>query len=112
MSSAKNKFFNNGTYEHVLAAKLDRPVNVHGHQPYGKDSYLSTNQMDVTEGADPQEDQEILFQERISAIGGDETPEDVTEVLHASHTEDTPANEDPWSNKSSVASEDESDHQN
>ena len=68
--------------------------------------------MDVTEGADPQEDQEVLFQERISAIGGEETPEDCVEVLHASHTEDTVQNEDTFSNKSSVVLEDESDHQN
>jgi hypothetical protein len=109
MSSAKNKFFNNGTYETVLAAKLDHPLNEHGHQPYGKDSYLSTNQMDVTGGADPEEDQEILYQERISAISEDQTSEDPLEVLHATHTQDTPTNDGQWSDKSSVASDDEDD---
>jgi hypothetical protein len=44
MASAKHKFFNDGSYEHVLLAKLDRPANEYGHSLFTKDSYLTTFQ--------------------------------------------------------------------
>jgi hypothetical protein len=55
MTSAKDEFFSNGAYEHVLANKQDRDIqpNSFGHSPFSRDSYLSSKQ-DESEGASEQ----------------------------------------------------------
>jgi hypothetical protein len=53
MSRTKQKFFNNGSYEYVAAAKMDRPV-LFGHSPFNKNAYLSTYGAREAEGADEQ----------------------------------------------------------
>ena len=67
MTSAKRKFFTDGSYEQVLLAKLDRPDNDYGHSPFTKDSYLMSFQEQEPDGTDHVHDQE-LQQEDISIM--------------------------------------------
>ena len=65
MASAQDKFFTNGGYEMVLSAKADRPSNKFRHSAFTRDSYLSANQNQISEGApivkdDPQDDVSII----------------------------------------------------
>ena len=47
----QKKVLNNGSYEHVLSAKIDRPV-LYGHSPFNNNAYLSTYGAREAEGAE------------------------------------------------------------
>ena len=67
MTSAKRKFFENGAYELVLTAKMDRQSNKFGHSAFSRDSYLSTRPSPTPEGANSEDDEQT--QEDISIMG-------------------------------------------
>jgi hypothetical protein len=56
MVSAKDRFCSDGSYEQVLMAKAERQHNQFGHSSFSRDSYLSTQPMRASEGADTEDD--------------------------------------------------------
>ena len=69
MTSAKQRFFTNGAYEHVLANKEDRDIqpDAFAHSPFSRDSYLSTQREEYEGAADQGHNDE---QERICIMDG------------------------------------------
>jgi hypothetical protein len=92
MASAKQRFFTNGAYEHVLANKEDRDIqpDAFAHSPFSRDSYLSTQREEYEGAADQGHNDE---QERICIMDG--------------HVDDTPPLDDVLDNESEASSVDE-----